>query len=396
LVQLTKKIRFTGLPFWLKNALAGLFRPNNQTTAIVTVVGFSVFLVTLIAATQTSLLKEVEQADSGGRPNMMLIDIQSDQKEAVADLLAAENAPLTQMVPIVTMRIASLKGLLPDSALARNPKIPAWALKREFRSSYRNEIVSTEKILKGSWPPAAVGNIIPLSLEQEIARQLGVSIGDEITFDVHGIPFECQVAAIREVDWQSLQPNFFVIFPAGMLESAPQFFVAVTRTPDSGTAARIKRNLALTIPNVTVIDLDLIVKTVEGILDKVAWVLRFMSLFTLGTGLLVFASSMYATRAAREKESAVLRTLGSSYAGIRNASLAEYFIIGTLASFFGMLLALTASGVVMELVFQARLSINAGMAVFIPAGAVLMLMSIGWLMNRRILKTSPMQLLRSE
>jgi putative ABC transport system permease protein len=135
---------------------------------------------------------------------------------------------------------------------------------------------------------------------------------------------------------------------------------------------------------------------VEGILDKVAWVLRFMSLFTLGTGLLVFASSMYATRAAREKESAVLRTLGSSYAGIRNASLAEYFIIGTLASFFGMLLALTAAGVVMELVFQARLSINAGMAVLIPAGAVLMLITMGWLMNRRILKTSPMQLLRSE
>jgi putative ABC transport system permease protein len=396
MVRLVRSAKIASLPFYLKNALSGLFRPNNQTTAIVTVVGFSVFLITLIAATQTSLLREVENTGSGGRPNMMLIDIQPDQRDAVKSVLAAENAPPTQLVPIVTMRITSLEGLVPDSAMKRNPDIAGWSAKREYRSSYRNALVDTEKLLEGTWPPAEFSDVIPVSLEKDIARQLGLSLNDTLVFDVQGVPFTCAVAAIREVDWQSLQPNFFVIFPDNVLEAAPQFFVAVARTATPESSARIKRNLALDVPNVTIIDLDLIVRTVEGILNQVAWVLRFMSLFTLATGLIVFAASMYATRAAREKESAVLRTLGAAYATIRNTSLTEFALVGAMASIFGMLLALIAAGIIMELIFQARVAVNMPLLLVIPAGAVVMLMVLGWLMNRRILSTSPMQLLRTE
>lgn len=396
LVYLIRKSTPANLPFSVRNALSGLFRPNNQTTAIITVVGFSVFLITIIAATQFSLLREVQTTGSGGRPNMMLIDIQPDQREAVEKVLQEVEVFPSVVVPVVTMRLASLEGIPADSVAKKNPKIPNWTINREYRSSYRNFIGSTETVTAGNWPPESTSGPVAISIEADLARQMQLEIGDRLDFDVQGIVIQCSVGAIREVDWQSLQPNFFIIFPEGVLEAAPQFLIAAARMPDIKIASQVKRNLALQVPNVTVIDLDLIVRTVEGLLDQIAWVLRFMSMFTLITGLIVFSASMYATRGARERESAVLRTLGAAYRVIRNTSLTEFAFLGSIASILGMLIALVASSIVMELVFEARLAVNIAQLLLIPAGAVTVLVLLGWFMNRRILSSSPMMLLRTE
>jgi putative ABC transport system permease protein len=152
-----------------------------------------------------------------------------------------------------------------------------------------------------------------------------------------------QVASIREVDWQRLEPNFFVVFPAGVLETAPQFYAIVARTESRGLSANLQRAVVERFPNVSVIDLTLVLDTLDSILGKVSAAIRFVALFTIVTGIAVLASAVLSSRSQRLKESVLLRTLGAPRSQIVTTIVAEYLFLALTSCIAGTLLGALAS-----------------------------------------------------
>ncbi|MFQ5683844.1 MAG: ABC transporter permease [Candidatus Binatia bacterium] len=337
-------------PYTWRQGLANLHRPGNQTLALMVSVGLGTFLILILYLSQKMLLEQVSLTSKAHEPNMVLFDVQPDQRVALSDLLTSLGLRLYQEVPVVTMRLATVNGK-PTETIRADPKskIPKWALRREYRSTYRDHLIDTEMITAGRWQGNAVrrselitSETVPVSLEKGLAERLEVTLGDKLVFDIQGVPVTTVVSSIRKVDWQRVQPNFFVVFPTGVLEKAPQFYVLVTRVPTAKISATLQRMVVEKFPNVSTIDLTLIMNTVDAILSKVSFVIRFIASFSILTGLLVLAGTVLTSRSQRLKESSLLRTLGAPRKKIVKIIAIEYLFLGGCAAASGIILALMA------------------------------------------------------
>ncbi|HEU0007268.1 MAG TPA: ABC transporter permease, partial [Terriglobia bacterium] len=263
-----------------RQGIANLYRPNNQTLVLMLSIGLGTFLMMTLYLIHGVLVQEVTLLSSGHQPNMVLFDIQTDQRENLGNLVRSLKVPILQEVPIVTMRLASVQGRVVEDIL-KDPKnaIPESALQREYRSTYRDKLIDTEKLILGKWQSRADLNSGPIlvSLEEGIAQRLKVRLGDQLVFDVQGLPVATRVGSLRKIEWERVQPNFFVVFPAGVLEDAPQFYVMVLKAGSNEESARLQQTIVQKFPNVSAIDLALIVNMIDTILDKVAFVVRFMA-----------------------------------------------------------------------------------------------------------------------
>jgi putative ABC transport system permease protein len=334
------------LSFPWRQGLANLYRPSNQTTAVMLAIGLGAFLMATLYGVQSMLLNEVQQRTSRGEPNLVLFDVQKDQTQKIKQLFDSFHIAVRDEVPVVTMRLGAVKGK-PVEEIRSDPsfKIPDWALRREYRSTYRSHLSDTEQIVKGIWrgKVASGAQPIPISIEKSIAETLRVTTGDSLRFDVQGVSLLAQVASIRDVEWQRLEPNFFVVFPRGVLENAPQFYAMAARTESSRVAAKLQRAVVESFPNVSVIDLTLVLDTLDSILGKVSAAIRFVALFTIVTGLAVLASAVLSSRSQRLKESILLRTLGAPRSQIVTTLVAEYLFLALISCMTGALLGTLAS-----------------------------------------------------
>jgi putative ABC transport system permease protein len=336
------------LPYPWRQGLANLHRPNNQTTAVMLSIGLGTFLLASLYGVQGMLLRQVGERSGKGEPNLVLFDIQKDQRAGIGALFKSFNVSSFDEAPIVTMRLAAVKGRSVDEIRADSrsgiPSIPSWALRREYRSTYRSRLTSTEKIIAGTWQGKSAGDApsIPVSLEKGIAETLKVGVGDELQFDLQGVVLPTRVASIRAVDWQRVQPNFFVVFPEGVLETAPQSYALAARTDSAELSARLQRAVVDDFPNVSMIDLTIVLDTLDSILGKVSDAIRFVALFTILTGLAVLASAVMSSRAQRLKESILMRTLGAPRSQIVGAVVAEYLFLGMISCVTGAFLAALA------------------------------------------------------
>ena len=310
--------------FSWRQGLANLHRPNNQTGAVMLAVGLGTFLLVTLYSTQSMLVSHVSGRAGAGEPNMVLFDVQRDQRAGIAELMRAQRVALREEVPIVTMRLARVKDKSAQD-LRKEAQIPGWTLRREYRSTYRSDLSDSEEIIAGRWQGKAAPDSepIPISIEEGIARSLGVGVGDEVEFEIQGVALPTRVASVRKVDWQRIQPNFFVVFPAGVLESAPQFFAMVARAETAQAAASLQRHVVERFPNVSAIDLSLILNTLQSILSRVSGAMRFIALFTIVTGVAVLASAVLGSRSQRLRESILLRTLGAARTQILGVIAAE-------------------------------------------------------------------------
>jgi putative ABC transport system permease protein len=343
---LVKKLLPDRWPYEWRQGLANLYRPNNQTTAVMLALGLGTGLLVTLYLIQKMLMDQVALRGGQNNPNIVLFDVQKDQKEQVSDLLKSFRLPGHKEVPIVTMRLASIKGQsvgeMRKESGSRNRR---WALRREYRSTYRDHLADTEQIIEGTWIGKAdpTSEIVPISLEQEIAETLRVTIGDEIVFDIQGVRLATRIASIREVDWARVRPNFFVVFPEGALEQAPQFFALVTRADTPKLSADLQRAVVERFPNVSIIDISLVLATVDALLSRVSYATRFMASFTILTGLVVLVGAVLSSRSRRLRESLLLRTLGAPRSQITKIIVAEYFFLGVISALAGVILAIGAS-----------------------------------------------------
>lgn len=391
------------LPYVWRQGAANLHRPRNRTVLLLVSLGLGTFLVLTLQLARESLLREFGGSTGEDRPNLMFFDIQDDQLAGVEAALLAAGAPARQTAPIVTMRISALKGrpvreILGSARRRDDEHVPGWTLRREYRSTYRGRLTDTEKVVAGRFTGrvAAGEEIVPVSLERDLAKDMQVKLGDEITFDVQGVPVRTRVASLREVEWQRLQPNFFVVFPEGVLEAAPKFHLVAARASSPAHSAAVQQAVVRGFPNVSAIDLGLVLQTLDGVFDKVSAVVSFLAVFVLGTGVLVLAGAVLSSRYQRVRESVLLRTLGASRRQIRTIMLVEYASLGALAGITGCALAVAANWILARTVFETRPAAPPLLLLGAVVAVTALTLITGLLSSRGVGRHPPLEILRQE
>jgi putative ABC transport system permease protein len=392
-----RKISRASWPFVWRQGLASLHRPDNRTLLLMVSLGLGTFLILTLYLVQHSLVREMSPENQANRPNAVLFDIQSDQKEGVLEILKQHNVPALGISPVVTMRIQSVNGRSAETLL-KEDKIRRWVLRREYRSTYRDHLVSSEQLLDGEWIKTASPNdeFIPISIEKGIADELQVGIGQKIVFDIQGIPMKTRVANLRKVDWRRVQANFFVVFPRGVLEEAPGFFIITTRVADAAQSSAMQRSLVKKFPNVSSIDFTLVLRVVEGIVSKISFAIRFMALFTVFTGVILLITAVLNSRFQRLRENILLRTLGASSGQLLKIQIIEFFLLGLCASVTGIALAVGAQWLLTTFVFKTGFSVPfTHLLIAIALNSTLTIV-IGLLASRVVLNRPPLEVLRAE
>jgi putative ABC transport system permease protein len=385
-------------PYVLRQGLSNLYRPNNQTRMLLLALGLGTFLISTLYIVQMTLINQVEVIDREGRPNLVFFDIQPDQVDGVATELQQLGLSVMEDVPIVTMRLAAVKGRSITELREDSTYRVTWAHRREYRSTYRDVLSESEEIVEGGLVPGppAEGQLPQVSLEEEIATELGVGVGDSLDFDVQGVTVPTVVGSLRRVDWQRLQTNFFVVFPSGVLEKAPRFNVLVTRTDDEATSGTAQAAVVSRYPNISAIDLSLILNVVDSVLSRVAFVVQFMALFSVVTGLIVLASAVLVSRVQRIEESVLLKTLGAARGQLARIFVTEYAMLGLLGALTGSLLAVTAGWVLSRFVFEATLVVPYFSLLLVVVVVIGVTLLIGLGGSRRVYRRSAMEVLRAE
>jgi putative ABC transport system permease protein len=380
--------------FVWRQGLANLYRPHNQTLLLLVSLGLGTFLVTTLYSAQSSIVAHIENVTGGDQPNVVLFDIQTDQKDDVIALVDSLGMPVLEVVPIVTMHIAAVKGVPVEELTGANRgRRGRWAFEREYRSTYRENLSASETIVAGQWRSSTRDTVF-VSLETGIGNALNVVPGDSVTFDVQGVPIHAIVGSLRSVEWQRIMPNFLCVFPGGVLEAAPQFHVLTTSGPNSVVRAQLQRRAVSRFPNVSIIDLDLVLKTVDSILSKVAVVVRIMAFFSVFTGLIVLVAVVSSSYFQRLRESALLRTLGATRARVSRILVVEYLLLGGLAGFTGLALSLLGgwglTRYVFEVTFAPPWAVLAAVLAIVPLATVV----VGVFGSRGIHAAPPLEVLR--
>lgn len=399
IVFLIKKYFPNGWSYIWRQGLANLFRPNNQTRMLIMTIGFGTFLLAVLYLSQRVLLDEIRLFGTTSQANTVLFDVQSDQAGPVTDLIRTEGFPLIELTPVVTMRIQSInsrsyQSIRQDTTI----RTSRWALQREYRATYRDTLTDSETITAGAW----IGNYtndgspVPVSFETDIAENLNISIGDTVVFDLQGVPVETRVASLREVEWQNPNPNFFLVFPDGILEPAPQFMVLLTRIDSREASARFQQQIVRNYPNISIIDLDMVLATADSILSKVTFVVQFMALFSVFTGIIVLIGAVITSRFQRMKESILLKTLGASKKQVTRIMAIEYALLGFLAAFTGTVLSVGTAWLLAVFFFDAPFRPDLFPVLLLMLLVTLLTIVIGLFSSRKFYGQPALDIIRSE
>jgi putative ABC transport system permease protein len=399
MMWLVKKYFPVSLSYIWRQSLANLYRPNNQTLVLIVTIGLGTALISTLFFVQSLLLAKVEVTAEQDQANMVLFDIQDDQEEELVSLTRSFDLPVLQRVPIVSMRLAGINGkTVEEIKKDTTSQVRGWVLNREYRVTYRDSLKESETLLAGEWRGEVNSpeDTIWVSLEDGIVDDMQVEVGDKVTFNVQGAIIDTYVGSIREVDWQRVQTNFLVVFPKGVLERAPKFHVLITQVDSARQAADFQQAVVKRFPNVSVIDLQLILQTIDEIIAKVSFVIRFMAFFSIITGILVLIGSVIISKFQRIQESVLLRTIGASRKQILNINALEYFFLGSLATFTGVLIALIASWVLALFSFETPFTPSLLPLVLTYLAITSLTVLIGLSNSRSIVNNPPLEVLRKE
>ncbi len=393
-----KSLRPKSLPFVWKQGISNLYRPNNRTVSLIVMIGMGAFLIYTLYLCETSILKRGEINDQEDKPNTVFFDVQSDQVDTVKAIVDRRGVELKFHDPMVTMRLTHLRSR-PVSQLRRNRDLEGWALSREYRSTYRSELRAHEPIVAGEFIPNAnldSDDPIPISVEERIVEALQLQLGDLITWDVQGLPIETVVTSIRKVDWRQMQPNFFVVFPSGILEEAPSNHILAAKAQGVEAITELQGEVVKTFPNISAINLSMVLESLKEIFDKVGFVVRFMASFTILTGLVALIATVLTSRYQRMKESVLLRSLGANTSQVRKIMAVEYFLVGGLGSAAGVLLSLGGAWAMTRFIFKIELYVPWGITFASIVLIGLLTLVTGMLNSIGIAKRPPIEALRYE
>jgi putative ABC transport system permease protein len=391
-IALARRVRWRS-PAWRQGA-ANLHRPGSHAGPVLVSLGLAVMLVVSIALLDRSLRAQLVDRAPGSAPAFFFIDIQTDQAEPFARLVAAEGATApAELTPVVRSRLAAVNGA---SIEGRTRREDAWYLTREYVLTWAQEPPGHNPVVAGRWwTPEEAAREPLISVEEEIARQLGVGLGDTLTFDVQGVPVSARITSLRHVDWRSLTSNFFVIFSPGALDGAPSTVIATVRIrPDQEN--RLQSAVVAAFPNITAIPIREVLERVGAILDQIALAVRLVAAFSVGAGLIVMAGALAITRQQRLYQSVILKALGATRGFVSRVFAVEYALLGAAAGLAGSALAAVLAWAVLRFALDVPSRWAPGTLLAGVASATALAVLVGFLGTRRLLGRRPLGVLRSE
>ncbi len=320
-----------------RHGVTALARPGAGTRVAVVALGLGILVIVALAMVETHLTGQLAAELPKDAPTAFLLDVQTDQWPGVQALLVKEGATRLDSVPVVMARLSALDGRRVED-LAKEPagesaESRRWALTREQRLTYMPNLPADNRVVEGALFREA--GEPEVSLEAEFARKnLGVRLGSRLEFDVQGVPISLKVTSLRTVDWRTFGINFFFVVEPGVLEGAPQFRLVAARLPRE-REERVEALLARQFPNVTVIKTREVLERMAAVLSRLGTAVRFLGLFTVISGIVLLAGAVSASSVRRVRETAILKVLGFTRAGVARIHAIEYALIGLVAGSIG-------------------------------------------------------------
>jgi putative ABC transport system permease protein len=389
------------LPLPLKLALGQLSARPALSALMMSVIGFAVFLVLSTQFIKDDLIAPLAaQRGAGRRPNLFFIDVQPDQIRPLKALLTARAGREPLASPMVRARLASVAGkpVLEESPHpAGREESPGEHLRtREQNLTWRERLSDSESVTEGHFWNVPGEPHPEISLEEGFARSIGAKLGDELAFDVQGLEIKGRVTSLRKVQWQSFQPNFFIVMHPSLLEGAPAVWVVAAELDDPRSRAELQAEAAKAFPNLTAVDIGEVVARIGRVLDLVALVTRALGGLMLASALLVLAASLLAGRLGRQRDLALLRTLGARHGTLLQSLAWEFLLLGGSSAFgagtLAWVLAQAYSSRVLELETHPS-PLAAGVLLLAVASLTAV---VGLSGSLRALRAKPMEVLRAE
>jgi putative ABC transport system permease protein len=407
LSRLTRRFFPSRASYPVRQGVSNLFRPQNQTVSVTLALGFGAFIVGTVLEVERNVMDDLSLSFGQDRPNVLLFDVQPDQVEGISDLLPDDVRSSVTVAPIVPSRLESINGrpveeLRADSTAEDRPE--RWAVRREYRNTYRSDLGPAERLVAGRWwdgTPGAedptevdAGDLPRVSLEVEVARDLGVGLGDTLAWNMGGTSIPSVITSLRAVEWDRLEPNFFAIFEPGPLDFAPQTIIMVARIGDPERRAGFQRSLVAAFPNVSALDFSRVQEAVDTILSRVRQAIAFLGAFSVLAGVVVLVGALATSRLQRMREGALLKTLGARKAQVLGVLFAEYLALGTMATSSGLLLAWAASALMVPRLFEVPYAPHLAPMGGIWLAVAGVTVTVGLASSRRLLRRPPLEVLR--
>jgi putative ABC transport system permease protein len=398
-------------PFPLRHGIASLHRPGNQTRSVIVALGFGVFLIGTLYQTQSSLLAATNEHLAQMNANVVFFDIQSDQAPGVDSIIAGAHAEILSRIPILNVRIGAINGrsraaILADSggrvgtpavdarSRQRGPEgFRSRAIAREWRATYSDTLSSNERIVAGRWFGAGQGRMGEVSLDSGMAARLRVELGDQIEWQLQGVPIPTRVTSLRSIDRTQLQPAFQVVFPSELVRRAPMQFVVLANAEPRAVPA-LQRSVVGRFPNVSTVDLSLVEATISAVLTKIRAAIRGLTIVCIVLAIPVLFSAVSATRRERLREGVLLKVLGATRRQVGRMLVTEYVVIGALGSLAGVALSTIAAGALTRLVFKVPFVPVPAATIGIGALMIGLVVTIGVATAREVFASTPMAALR--
>ena len=391
LIALLKRLPQRGVTW--RFGLANLRRRPLASSLQIGALALGLMALLLLTVVRGDLMTNWRQSLPPDAPNHFVINVLSDQVEGVRAALRAGTGADVTLYPMVRGRLVAVNGKPLDTTRFDEPRARRLA-EREFNLSWAKEMPATNRLVAGTFWTGDAGSGAGLSMEEGIAKSLRLGLGDTLTYDIAGTPVSAPITSLRKVDWDSFRPNFFTLFPPGVLESMPQTWLGAVRLSDGPAGAAWLGTFVRDYPNVLVVDVGEIIRQVQTIMDQVARAVEFVFLFTLAGGLLVLQAAIAATQDERRFDAAVLRTLGASTAQLNAAQIAEFLVLGALAGLLAAGGATAVGYVLADRVFQIPFSANPLVWLIGVAGGAGAVTLAGWLGTRGTTRSPPLAVIR--
>ena len=379
--------------------LSALFLRSHPASTIsgFIAIGLGSTLINLIPQLQGSLLRELDRPAGGSLPSFFLFDIQEDQVDELSTQLSALNITPQSSSPMIMARLTQVNGV----AFVRRQEEPDSETREEQREentrnrgvnlSYRMNLARGESLVEGKLfdKPYSGQGLGEVSLEVNYARRLGVKLGDKLSFDVQGLALEVVVTSLRQVKWNTFEPNFFIILQPELINDAPKTFLM--NIPELAIDQKIKtqQEIVKKFPNISVIDVTALIAKVESIVGQMAVILNVMAYLTTLTGLLVIYSIAQHQALARRWDHNLLKILGAKFPDLIKASVLEFASISIIAGAIGAGIGLFASFVIATVLFKGIWVVQIGMPIALTIGLVLVCIATAWIATVKILREKP-------
>jgi putative ABC transport system permease protein len=379
------------LPQYLRQGLANLYRPGNQSAAVLAALGTGVMLILAVYLMQSQVLREIQETASPKLPNIFLVDVTSDEVQGMRQFFKTQPGVQDQLelIPVISGRFVSLNGVPLDKLKVEH--FPRRMLE-SVSLSWADTLPAGDKIRQGKWWTDPTAH--QMAIGEGIAQRIHVGVGSAVAVEVDGKVLQLTVAATFRADEQHISGRSSFLLPSGLIKDAPAVWYGAARV-DSKQISVIERALFAAFPTVTVINLADVLDRIENVVNQITFVVRFLAGFSIFAGLMILASSIASTRFRRTREAVVLKTLGATRWRIIRIFSVEFSVLGLLAGTVGAIFANLLTRVLLRKL-EAQWHFEWRATLIALVGTAILAAATGWLASYRILGLRPLEVLREE